>query len=174
MALSLSTSLSTSLPLSGGVAFSELSEAERESAHIRSRSTSEAEDGRKGEVNDVANGLDRRESDRYLGASRLGRRNRKRRGFRPLNSSLGDWRGDEGARRAKSVDEAGREDLGRWGLGLLDIVNSGVTVSERYQRTAAFTLIAFRGIQTDRPAPSRTFQSPRRDRPFRIRLFSLA
>ena len=109
------------------MAFSELSEAERESAHIRSRSTSEAEEGRKGDVNEVANGLDRRESDRYLGVSKLGRRKRKRRGFRPLYSSLGDWRGDEEARRAKSVDEVGREDLGRWGLGLLDIVNSGVT-----------------------------------------------
>jgi hypothetical protein len=118
MALSLSVpgSLSAS-PLSGGVAFSELSEVERESAHIRSRSTSEAEEGRKGEV---ANGLARRESDRYLGASKLGRRNRKRRGFKPLKSSLGDWRGDEEARRANSVDEAGREDLGRWGL--LDIL----------------------------------------------------
>ncbi len=75
MALSLSApaSLSASLPLSGGVAFSELSEAERESAHIRSRSTSEAEEGRKGAVNDVANGLDRRESDRYLGDNKLGR-----------------------------------------------------------------------------------------------------
>jgi hypothetical protein len=89
MALSLSVpgSLSASLPLSGGVAFSELSEAERESAHIRSRSTSEAEEGRKGEV---ANGLERRESDRYLGASKLGRRKRKRRGFNPLKSSVGD------------------------------------------------------------------------------------
>ncbi len=127
MTLSLSTpaSLSASLPLSGGVAFSELSEAERESAHIRSRSTSEAEEGRKGAVNDVANGLDRRESDRYFGDSKLGRRNRKRRGFKPLKSSLGDWRGDEEARRAKSVDEAGREDLGRWGL--LDMVRSGIT-----------------------------------------------
>ena len=74
--LSVPASLSASLPLSGGVAFSELSEAERDFAHIRSRSTSEAEEGRKGEVNDVANGLDRRESDRYLGASKLGRRNR--------------------------------------------------------------------------------------------------
>jgi|SRR5712672_1150549 len=114
IALSLSAppSLSPSLPLSGGVAFSELSEIEPESAHIRSRSTSEAEEGRKGEVKDVANGLDRRESDRYLGASRLGRRNRKRKGFKPVRSSLGD---DE-ARRSKSVDEAGREGLGRWGL----------------------------------------------------------
>jgi hypothetical protein len=103
------------------VAFSELSDVERESAHIRSRSTSEAEEGRRGEV---ANGLERRESDRYLGVSKLGRRKRKRRGFRPLKSSVGDWRGDEEARRAKSVDEAGREDLGRWGL--LDIVKSGV------------------------------------------------
>src|SRR5258708_25823120 len=127
MALSLSVpaSLSASLPLSGGVAFSELSDAERESAHIRSRSTSEAEEGRKGGVNDVASGLVRRESDRNLGDSKLGRRNRMRRGFRPLKSSLGDWRGDEEARRAKSVDEAGREDLGRWGL--LDMVRSGVT-----------------------------------------------
>ncbi len=78
-----------------------------------------------GGVNDVASGLVRRESDRYLGDSKLGRRNRMRRGFRPLKSSLGDWRGDEEARRAKSVDEAGREDLGRWGL--LDMVRSGVT-----------------------------------------------
>lgn len=124
--LSVPASLSASLPLSGGVAFSELSEAERESAHIRSRSTSEAEEGRKGGVNDVANGLDRRESDKYLGDSKLGRRNRKRRGFKPLKSSVGDWRGDEEARRAKSVDEVGREDLGRWGL--LDMARSGVTV----------------------------------------------
>lgn len=76
MALSLSASLSASLPLSGGVAFSELSEAERESAHIRSRSTSEAEEGRRGEVDEVASGLERRESERYLGASKLGRRKR--------------------------------------------------------------------------------------------------
>lgn len=78
MALSLSVpaSLSASLPLSGGVAFSELSEPERESAHIRSRSTSEAEEGRRGEVEDVASGLERRESEGYLGASRLGRRKR--------------------------------------------------------------------------------------------------
>lgn len=75
MALSLS-SLSASLPLSGGVAFSELSEAERESAHIRSRSASEAEEGRRGAVNDVASGLERRESERYFGDSKLGRRNR--------------------------------------------------------------------------------------------------
>jgi hypothetical protein len=110
------------------VAFSELSEAERESTHIRSRSTSEAEEGRKGEVNDVANGLDRRESDRHLGGNKLGRRKRKRRGLRPLKSSVGDWRGDEEARRAKSVDEVGREDLGRWGL--LDMVKSGGHVQQ--------------------------------------------
>jgi len=129
IALSLS-SLSASLPLSGGVAFSELSDVEPESAHIRSRSTSEAEEGRNGEGDDVANGLDKRESERYLGTSRLGRRNRKRRGFKLMGSSLGDWRGDEEARRAKSVDEAGREGLGRWGL--LDIVKSGGSRSERY------------------------------------------
>jgi hypothetical protein len=164
MALSLSTpaslSGSASLPLSGGVAFSELSEAERESAHIRSRSTSEAEEGRKGAVNDVASGLDRRESDSNLGDSKLGRRNRKRRGFKPLKSSLGDWRGDEEARRAKSVDEVGREDLGRWGL--LDMARSG-SRSERYttRRLIHVTaVIAFRGIHTDdRPAQQR------RDRP---------
>ena len=132
MSLSAPASLSASLPLSGGVAFSELSELEPESAHIRSRSTSEAEEGRKGDVNDVVNGLERRESERYLGTSRLGRRNRKRRGFRPVKSSLGDWRGDEEARRAKSVDEAGREGLGRWGL--FDIVKSGGSRSERYTR----------------------------------------
>jgi hypothetical protein len=116
-------SLSASLPLRGGVAFSELSEAEAESAHIRSRSTSEAEEGRNGEETEVAKGLDRRESDMYLGASRLGRRKRNRREFKPVKSSLGDWRGELGeeeARRAKSVDDAGREGLGRWGL--LDIV----------------------------------------------------
>jgi hypothetical protein len=155
MALSQS-SLSASLPLSGGVAFSELSDAERESAraHIRSRSTSEAEEGRKGAVNDVANGLERRESDRYFGDSKLGRRNRKRRGFKPLKSSLGDWRGDVEARRAKSVDEAGREDLGRWGL--LDMVKSGITYrSERYSgHGPSFTLTAFRGIHTDRDRPA--------------------
>ena len=74
-------SLSALLPLSGGVAFSELLKAE----------------GRKGGVNDVANGLDRRESDRYLGDSKLGQRKRKRRVFKPLKSSVGDWRGDEEA-----------------------------------------------------------------------------
>jgi hypothetical protein len=133
LSLSVPASLSASLPLSGGVAFSELSDVEPESAHIRSRSTSEAEEGRSGEVDDVANGLDKRESERYLGTSRLGRRNLKRRGFKPVKSSLGDWRGDEEARRAKSVDEAGREGLGRWGL--LDIVKSGCSRSERYHET---------------------------------------
>jgi hypothetical protein len=46
-----------------------------------------------------------------------------RREFKLVKSSLGDWTGDEEARRAKSVDEAGREGLGRWGL--LDIVKLG-------------------------------------------------
>jgi len=133
LSLSVPASLSASLPLSGGVAFSELSDVEPESAHKRSRSTSEAEEGRSGEGDDVANGLDKRESERYLGTSRLGRRNRKRRGFKLMGSSLGDWRGDEEARRAKSVDEAGREGLGRWGL--LDIVKSGGSRSERYHET---------------------------------------
>ena len=115
IALSLSwpASLSASLPLRGGVLFSELSEAEPESAHIRSLSTSDAEEGRSGEENEAAKGLDSRESDIYFGASRLGRRNRKRRGFKPVNSSVGDWRAEEDARRAKSVDEVGREGLGR-------------------------------------------------------------
>ncbi len=135
LSLSVPASLSASLPLSGGVAFSELSDAEPESAHIRSRSTSEAEEGRSGEVNDVANGLDKRESDRYLGTSKLGRRNRKRRGFKPVKSSLGDWRGDEEARRAKSVDEVGREGLGRWGL--LDIVKSEGHVVKGYETRVA-------------------------------------
>ncbi len=61
----------------------------------------------------MAKGLDRRDSDICFGASRLGRRNRKSRGFKPVNSSVGDWRVDEEARRAKSVDEVGREGLGR-------------------------------------------------------------
>jgi len=113
VSLSWPASLSASLPLRGGVLFSELSEAEPESAHIRSLSTSEAEEGRSGEENDVAKGLDRRDSDICFGASRLGRRNRKSRGFKPVNSSVGDWRVDEEARRAKSVDEVGREGLGR-------------------------------------------------------------
>ena len=115
IALSLSwpASLSASLPLRGGVLFSELSEAEPESAHIRSLSTSEAEEGRSGEY-EVAKGLDRRDSDIYFGARRLGRRNRKSRGFNG-NSSVGDWRVDEEARRANSVDEVGREGLERWG-----------------------------------------------------------
>ena len=50
--------------------------------------------------------LDRRESDsldRYLGESKLGRQKQMRRGFKLLKSSLGDWRGDEEARRAKSL-----------------------------------------------------------------------
>ncbi len=138
LSLSVPASLSASLPLSGGVAFSELSDAEPESAHIRSRSTSEAEEGRSGEVNDVANGLDKRESDRYLGTSKLGRRNRKRRGFKPVKSSLGDWRGDEEARRAKSVDEVGREGLGRWGL--LDIVKSEGHVVKGYETSGSSSL----------------------------------
>lgn len=141
LSLSVPASLSASLPLSGGVAFSELSDVEPESAHIRSRSTSEADEGRSGEEDDVANGLERRESEKYLGTSRLGRRNRKRRGFKPVKSSLGDWRGDEEARRAKSVDEAGREGLGRWGL--LDIVKCEGSRSGKVQyhemRVAAFT-----------------------------------
>lgn len=122
IALSLSwpASLSASLPLRGGVLFSELSEAEPESAQIRSLSTSEAEEGRSGEVNEVAKGLDRRDSEIYFGARRLGLRNRKRRGLKPVNSSVGDWRVDEEARRAKSVDEVGREGLERWGA--LDIM----------------------------------------------------
>ena len=163
MALSLSVpaSLSASLPLSGGVAFSELSEAERESAHIRSRSTSEAEEGRRGAVNDVANGLERRESERYLGESKLGRRKRQRRGFKPLKSSLGDWRGDEEARRAKSVDEVGREDLGRWGL--LDMVRSGITYCGEVYRTRPLNSrynCPFRGHSHNRPALTSPFIGP--------------
>ncbi len=159
MGLSLSwpASLSSSLPLRGGVLFSELSELEPESAHIRSRSTSDAEEGRNGEENDAAKGLDRRDSDIYFGARRLGRRNRKSRGFKPVNSSVGDWRVDEEARRAKSVDDVGREGLGRWGV--FDITKlvgelvkgtterqapSGTSASNVHNRTA----LQFWGFET--------------------------
>ena len=50
-------SLSASLPLRGGVLFSELSEAEPESAYIRSLLTSDAEEGLGGDENEATKGL---------------------------------------------------------------------------------------------------------------------